>query len=404
MLIRQINHNYDFKKDRATNGRYGIHYYPAMLHFKMVQDIIKEFSTACGLIYDPFCGSGVTLLESLKHNRNAYGIDLNPLALLITEVRTYNYKDTFAKTYKNLVDVWNCLDVDIPKIKNIDFWFKKQVINDLGRLRFFISNIDDYETKNLFLVSFSQTVRYCSNNRKNEFKRYRIAREKIDNFNPNVFDIFSNYLLNNINIIKNETIHTNNNIVILRHDITQPINIDNVDLIITSPPYGDSKTTVAYGQFSSFSFEWLNGLNPYGDDDLKFDGKCLGGNKIKKYIELPSTNLNSILLEIKKINEQRANEVYAFYYDLYKSIFNIIQTVKKNGTLCFVVGNRTVKNITIPMDCVVADFFQYLGLHIKRVYVRTISNKRMPLINSPSNIKGENAKTMSQEFVIVAKK
>lgn len=30
------------------------------------------------------------------------------------------------------------------------------------------------------------------------------------------------------------------------------------DLMITSPPYGDSRTTVAYGQFSRLSLQWLD--------------------------------------------------------------------------------------------------------------------------------------------------
>ena len=32
---------------------------------------------------------------------------------------------------------------------------------------------------------------------------------------------------------------------------------DRYDVILTSPPYGDSRTTVAYGQFSLFANAWL---------------------------------------------------------------------------------------------------------------------------------------------------
>lgn len=30
-----------------------------------------------------------------------------------------------------------------------------------------------------------------------------------------------------------------------------------IDLVITLPPYGDSKTTVAYGEFSKLSLQWI---------------------------------------------------------------------------------------------------------------------------------------------------
>lgn len=47
------------------------------------------------------------------------------------------------------------------------------------------------------------------------------------------------------------------------------------DLVLTSPPYGDSRTTVAYGQFSRLSLRWL-GIDEY------VDRTSLGG-KAKKY-------------------------------------------------------------------------------------------------------------------------
>ena len=48
------------------------------------------------------------------------------------------------------------------------------------------------------------------------------------------------------------------------------------DLIVTSPPYGDSKTTVAYGQFSRLANEWLGIENA-----AAIDRKMLGGSPQK---------------------------------------------------------------------------------------------------------------------------
>ena len=40
------------------------------------------------LIFDPFCGSGVTLLESAVRGHDSIGFDINPLALLIAKTKT----------------------------------------------------------------------------------------------------------------------------------------------------------------------------------------------------------------------------------------------------------------------------------------------------------------------------
>ena len=51
------------------------------------------------------------------------------------------------------------------------------------------------------------------------------------------------------------------------------------DCILTSPPYGDSKTTCAYGQFSTFTNEWL-GMK----EARKLDSFLMGGKSQKNYI------------------------------------------------------------------------------------------------------------------------
>ena len=49
-----------------------------------------------------------------------------------------------------------------------------------------------------------------------------------------------------------------------------------VDLVVTSPPYGDSVTTVAYSQFSWLSNVWL-GLDK--SSSSKLDSDLMGGRK-----------------------------------------------------------------------------------------------------------------------------
>ena len=43
-------------------------------------------------------------------------------------------------------------------------------------------------------------------------------------------------------------------------------------------------------------------------------------------------------------------------------------------------------------------------LNIKKTIVRAISNKRMPIENSPSNVKGEKDLTMRYEYIVILKK
>lgn len=40
------------------------------------------------LVYDPFSGSGTVMLESLYRGINYYGTDINPMAILLCEVKS----------------------------------------------------------------------------------------------------------------------------------------------------------------------------------------------------------------------------------------------------------------------------------------------------------------------------
>ncbi len=83
---------------------------------------------------------------------------------------------------------------------------------------------------------------------------------------------------------------------------------DSVDLLLTSPPYGDSRTTVAYGQFSRLSLQWLD-YNKKTTTNL--DSKSLGGRK--KYQNnnqiLKSESLHEIIYKISKIDKKRSKYV-----------------------------------------------------------------------------------------------
>ena len=125
-------------------------------------------------------------------------------------------------------------------------------------------------------------------------------------------------------------------------DIVKP---ESVQLVITSPPYGDSGTTVAYGQFSNLS----NILLELTVQDETLDRTLMGGGKseIKKFgFEI----IDSEIANIANKDKTTAKEVMSFYSDYLSSIRNVAKLVRKNGYVCYVLGNRTVKSQQLSSD------------------------------------------------------
>ncbi|MDR1662886.1 MAG: hypothetical protein LBR59_00525 [Endomicrobium sp.] len=219
-----------------------------------------------------------------------YGCDINPLAVLLSKVKfTKISPDKLLETRKafrnSLYDFikkeQNIEVLSHPQITNIDFWFSKKVIKNLTVMKYFIDKIKNENIRNFFLVPFSETVRECSYTRNNEFKLFRMKSEELLNFNPDVIGVYFKKFDNAFSYYKNFYLPKLEDItkVEIKYDKFNSAD-KHFDVVLTSPPYGDSHTTVAYGQFSALSNEWL-GI----DYARKIDSMLMGGQKLKENIK-----------------------------------------------------------------------------------------------------------------------
>src|SRR3989344_4384672 len=397
--------NWDFKKADTKEFTHGLHTYPAMMIPQIARRLIYLYGKDAKTLLDPFCGSGTSLVEAslVPTIKEAYGFDLNPLAILISKVKSTSLN--VKKLEPILENILNSNERDkTPNFKNIDFWFKPKVIEKLSIIKTAINKIEDKDIKDFFLVCFSETVRNASNTRNGEFKLYRMDEQKLEKYSPDVFKIFEKITLKNIAGVR-EYIGARTETNVKIHNFSSmenlPINDKSIDLIVTSPPYGDSKTTVAYGQFSRLALEWLDYENV-----ASLDNKLLGGKATKELnVKIDSPTLKEIIGKIAYIDSKRAREVLSFYEDFDKCVTQLNRVMAKRGYVCFVVGNRTVKGINIPTDKIMSEMFKARGdYEYITTHEREIPNKRMPKLNSPSNKIGQKATTMCNEFIFVLQK
>jgi len=409
-----IDESWDFKRANTKEYTHCFHAYPAMMIPQVARRLIENYGKNAKVLFDPYCGTGTSLVEANLFGINAIGTDINPLARLIAKTKTtvidINVLDSFINNFADYIFSINfgaerVKSIIIPQVKNIDYWFSKNVQQKLGIILGFIENINDVKIQNFFKVAFSETVRETSFVKQGEFKLVRDKNLK-ENNDKDVFGIMIAKLTRNktgllefINAHKNSSftqVYDFNTVHKIPEDI---IKSNSIDIIVTSPPYGDSRTTVAYGQYSRFSNEWLG-----FQEANQIDKMLMGGEKRKNTHIFKSDILNDVINEIQKKDKERARDVISFYEDYEKSINNVSATVKPNGFVCYVVGNRTVKGVNIPTDEITAELFESNGFtHIETI-VRNIPNKRMPLKNSPTNLVGETSTTMKNEFIVICQK
>ncbi|MBI5152570.1 50S ribosomal protein L11 methyltransferase, partial [Candidatus Peregrinibacteria bacterium] len=409
---RRIDYSWDYKGENTKTYTHGIHTYPAMFIPQVARRLLETYSQRGDTICDIFCGSGTALVESKLLGRNAYGIDLNPLAIFLAKAKTtlINHSDLTKEYFNLLTRIEKIKDDEIkkPNFNNIDFWFKERVILQLAKIKKAIFEIKNEHIKNYFLVALSETVRLSSNTKSGEFKLVRIKNEKLKNYNPDVLGIFKKKVELSIKGMSDfyrdadKKVWTN----IIYGDSSKDNGIKNgsIDCIITSPPYGDSRTTVAYGQFSRLSAQWID-IFKDPNKASGVDNELLGGKAVKTLEHsLDSEYLKDSLNKIARKDERRAKDVLSFYIGLNDCLKQAYKILKPKKYFCLVIGNRLVKQVRIPTDFIIAELAEKMGFTREDIFIRNIPGKRMPIKNSPTNIVGALEETMNKESIVVLRK
>ena len=410
--LKYKDESWDFRASDTKEYTHCFHTYPAMMIPQIARKLLKAYGVENGWLLDPYCGTGTSLVEASLFGMHSVGCDINPLVRLIataksTPICLSTLDEVLNKLNADFFQVefgtGKIPDVPIPDIPNLAYWFSEEVIRCLAYLRNWIKNVEDETVRNFILVAFSETVREVSYTRNGEFKLYRMPTDKLKDFNPDVFGIFSKKLNRNRQglaafLEKRKSVEASvSDANTVQGELPLPRPLGGYDMVITSPPYGDSHTTVAYGQFSRLAAEWIGLPNA-----RKIDKLAMGGQRSKE--TLTGSPVSSAIEKIHSVDKKRACEVSAFYIDLERSINSVAQALSPNATICYVVGNRQVKGVMLPTDEFVVDAFRQHGFTHKATIVRNIPNKRMPKKNSPSNIAGQTSTTMHEENIVVCQR
>ena len=412
MYIRKVDDFWSFRTADTKEFTHCYHTYPAMMIPQIARKLLSDYAPEGGLslVFDPYMGSGTTLVESSIKGIRSIGTDLNPLARFMSAVKTLHFDlkevDEATALISAQMMTYNpaqVRDTDFSRISNYDFWYTKDSLYKLSYINQIISGLNP-EIQDFFFLCLSETVREVSFTRNGEFKRYKMSEKQLEKFNPDVFLIFEGKIhrniegleaYNNIGAENIASVYAFNTSEGIPRDI---IAEESVDMVVTSPPYGDSHTTVAYGQFSRWSNEWFDFENAKSLDRL------LMGGTVSKEVKFETESIKSELEAIRLQDEKRYFEVVSFLNDYWASIRNVAKVIRKGGRVCYVVGNRRVKNVQINLDYFTAEMFEKCGFRHEITIVREIPNKRMPSKNSPTNKTGVKVETMSNEYIVIMTK
>lgn len=397
--------NYDKKQDI-----HGTVLYPALMIAPLQFDILSSIAKENHLkILDPFHGSGVSLYEAAKLNKTyeIYGFDINPLANLITKSKLLGVDSNIERDIKFFEESLYSEDYkfEIHSFPNINKWYKTEIILQLSKLRYAISQVKSYQNRIFFWVMFSNIVRKFSNTRSSTYKLHIKTQTQISNIKPIIFNYFISQCYEKYCHYQT---HFSNYIHLRK--VNSLIEMSKYpdsffDIIITSPPYGDNKTTVPYGQFSTLALYWINNediecegweLSSYS----AIDSESMGG---KANSELYFTSYQKHLIEgyIRNIRtNHKRKKVLLFIYDYFNFLDEIVRINKQY--LILTLGNRTVDKVSINLTEITQKYLEQKDYECNDYIVREIQKKRTP--RKVSRVDENSVESINNEILIVMKR
>ncbi len=417
--VFQLDPQWSCETRDTRSGAHGLIQYPAMMVPAMQKEIllaIKTVDPRVKTVLDPFVGSGTALTEAMALGCDFLGHDINPLAILVSRVKAGPF-DIDA-----LTDHWEQVSASIysdqkrnyeVNFDNQEKWFRRSNSIQLSKIRRAVQKIPSLYSRRFFWLAMAETIRRCSNSRTSTYKLHIRPEVQIAAQGGVALRIFLSVVERNIGLIRHERdrlatagklkgLQYDGFVDVKLKDSSKKPGIDSrlADLVITSPPYGDNRTTVPYGQFSYLALQWipLKDIDEKVSEDilrstLEIDAQSLGGtlrNALPKAELLSdiSPTFASCFMTLKKVDDggDSAKRCASFCADLYDSVMQIERQVSPDRYLVWTIGERNMRGSNIPLGLILNELHKYVGAEHLHQYSRKIHTKRMPSKNTTSNL------------------
>ena len=357
--------------DSKSNSFNNIHPYPAKFIPEIPRKLMEIFPILEGsYILDPFCGSGVTLLEAKKLGYNSIGVDINPIACLISRVKVNPLPDDFVEVAERIIkiareEISNAL---IPPIQNLDHWFKKEIQSAIASIKNQIDKTNDNSLADALNYCLSAIIVKVSN--QDSDTRYAAREKKITQ--NDVFALFHQATQKLLKAKRNESAIISDDtesIVMKINSLSlskQRLN-KKIGAVITSPPYPNA---YEYWLYHKYRMWWL------GYDAVAVKKQEIGARA--HYFKKNRQTVEDFILQM--------NHLFEKFKDL----------LIDDAYIAFVIGKSKIHGEIIDNEKIIENAGMKNGFSFVTTLVRNMNSNKKSFNLSHARIK--------KEYIVVLKK
>ena len=351
--------DWDFPQRTVQNDLEGIHPYPAKFIAEIPRALLESLPIAPDTaVLDPFSGSGTTLVECQRRGIPTIGIDLNPIACLITRVKTAPYPGDLTLHAICAIERAKAQPAtSIPVIPNLDHWFKPEIQKQLASLLTAIDSVPS-EARDCLQLAVSSIIVRVSNQESDT--RYaaiqkQVAPQAVSSLFLRAVERIESALRTRHYPLSPTRMIEGNTLNVAADEISEP-----VGLVITSPPYPNA---YEYWLYHKYRMWWL------GFDPLSVKEQEIGARA-----------------HFFKKNPHTAKD---FSRQMRQTFALLDRVVVPGGHVCFVVGRSQIHAQIIDNAQIVDEAGVGYGFDRYFSAERVIAAHRKSFNLSHANIKNE---------------
>lgn len=370
----------DFSNQNTLYVSHGLHPFAAKCPPQLARWAIEHFSQVGDVVLDPMAGSGTTLVEARLLGRNALGMDIDPLARLLCQVKSNPIEP--GRLRRAVAALLERIDQDMERIKNtggdplpvdlarrcqppqvarLDRWFLPSVIVDLALIKYHILNSDlPADLRNFFLVAFSSLIlarTSVANARDVVHSRHHYQEhtsppdvrarfeQRLGTMTRMMRDFWKQSLTAPAPTVKCKTIGGDARAI--------PLPDESVDLIFTSPPYCSA---LDYTRAHQLAVAWLQDVFAVSQTEYTLLGRrYIGTERATKSpgvltgLALPEVPLfREIADRIGSTDTRKGNTVKKYFADMQQALSEMGRVLKPGRYLILVVCPSHIRKVEVP--------------------------------------------------------
>lgn len=408
-LSRLLTSDLTFTHTRIRQVHHALHAFAAKFPPQLPNRFIQELTQPGETVLDPMAGSGTTLVEAILSDRNAIGIDIDPLAILISKVKT------------TPLDLAECVRIGSWVIKEASdslqiasdellssfypqqateffrYWFEPEIVDELFALVQVIQRVKQSDMQDFLKVIFSSCIITKSGGvtRARDLAYSRPHRDIEKQTKKSAIAAFHERLETGLELLETLSLCNRNARILCADARCLPLDANSVHLVVTSPPY--AANAIDYMRAHKFSLIWLGFAPP----DLTQLRREYIGAEIRNLQDMfPSETANRVLSELRQKDDKKAAVIAHYFCDMQLVLTEVLRVLIPGRAAVLVVGSSNIRGIGIHAPAVIAELAVANGFQLAGIATREIPrNARMMPVSHHSERTGIEAR-MHEEGVI----